>query len=68
MKLSQITLARQSWWWHFKRSIEIYKKGGDKFIGEEANGNKYYERLLGDKLKRYVLNPRDLDIPCKLIF
>ena len=58
-------MARKSWWFHFLKSIEIYKNSGDKFIGHEANGNRYYERMLGDKLKRYVLNDADLDIPGK---
>lgn len=60
-------MARKSWWFHFKKSIEIYKKSGDKYIGGEANGNRYFERMLDDKLKRYVLNPYDLDIPGKAL-
>lgn len=34
-------------------------------MGQEPNGNRYFERMLGDKLKRYVINPKDLDIPRK---
>ena len=56
-------MGREGWWYHFKRSIQIYKTSKDKYIGSESNGNKYYERYFDGKHRRYVLNPHDLDIP-----
>ena len=55
----------KGWWYYFKQSIQIYRNANDRFIGQEANGNRYYERMLAGKMKRYVLNDRDLDIPGK---
>ena len=58
-------MTRKSWFFHFMKSLRAYKNSGDKYIGQEANGNLYFERTLDEKLKRYVINPKDLDIPRK---